>query len=125
MRILKKKIFFFILANLLVLAPAFGAEENPATKLGRGIVNVIASPCEYVVQTNKLMEKHDPLTAYFAGAFQGTSRMFQRIGGGIYEIVTFPLPLPKKYEPLMDPPTVVDALDDSGVLDTQQRREYY
>jgi putative exosortase-associated protein (TIGR04073 family) len=62
------------------------------------------------------METHDPLTAYCGGFFQGTWRMFERIGGGLYEIVTFPIPAPKKYRPLMDPPTTVAAIQDTGIL---------
>ncbi len=91
-------------------------EDNPASKLGRGFANVVLSPAEYVVQTAKLMQSHDPLTAYFGGIFQGTCKMVERIGGGIYEIVTFPVPIPKKYRPLMDPPTTAAALQDSGML---------
>ncbi|MFH1208413.1 MAG: exosortase system-associated protein, TIGR04073 family [Candidatus Omnitrophota bacterium] len=91
-------------------------EDNPASKLGRGFANVILSPGEYFVQTAKLMQTHDPVTAYFGGILQGTCKMVERIGGGIYEIATFPVPIPKKYRPLMDPPTTAAALQDSGML---------
>lgn len=123
-----KRTFFFVLAGVLMLAQGLHAEvshyaeeglyveDNPATKLGRGITNVVLSPGEYVVQTAKLMGTNDPLTAYFGGFVQGTCKMVERIGGGLYEIVTFPIPLPKKYRPLMDPPTTAAALQDSGVL---------
>jgi putative exosortase-associated protein (TIGR04073 family) len=123
-----KKTIFFILAGFFVLAQGLHAEgskytqeglyveDNPASKLGRGFANVVLSPAEYVVQTAKLMQSHDPLTAYFGGIFQGTCKMVERIGGGIYEIVTFPVPIPKKYRPLMDPPTTAAALQDSGML---------
>ena len=123
-----KKTTFFVLACFFVLAQGLQAEEginaqqglyvedNPASKLGRGITNVILSPGEYFVQTAKLMESHDPLTAYFGGLLQGTCKMVERIGGGIYEIATFPIPIPKKYRPLMDPPTTAAALQDSGML---------
>lgn len=119
---ISKKTIFFVLAGLLVLAQGLHAgeppyvEDNPASKLGRGITNVIFSPGEYIVQTAKLMETHDPVTAYFGGVAQGTYRMLERIGGGIYEIVTFPIPVPKKYKPLMDPPTTIAAIQDSGIL---------
>ncbi len=127
MSILKKTIFF-VLAGFFVFVQGLHAEEgiyaqeglyvedNPASKLGRGITNVVLSPGEYFVQTAKLMETHDPLTAYFGGILQGTCKMVERIGGGIYEIVTFPIPIPKKYRPLMDPPTTAEALEDSGML---------
>lgn len=123
-----KRIIFFVLVGSFVLAQGLHAEEglyaqeglyvedNPASKLGRGITNVVLSPGEYFVQTAKLMETHDPLTAYFGGVLQGTCKMVERIGGGIYEIVTFPVPIPKKYRPLMDPPTTAAALQDSGIL---------
>jgi len=118
-----KKTVFLVLAGVLILAQGLYAkeqglyaEDNPASKFGRGIVNIITSPGEYLVQTSKLMQTNDPLTAYCGGILQGTWRMFQRIGGGVYELVTFPIPYPKKYRPLMDPPTTFAALQNSGVL---------
>lgn len=119
---ISKKAVIFLSAGLLVLAQGLHAkeplyaEDNPASKLGRGVTNVVFSPGEYIVQTAKLMENHDPVTAYFGGIFQGTWRMAERIGGGIYEIVTFPIPVPKKYRPLMDPPTTVEAIQDKQLL---------
>ena len=121
MSILKKSVLF-VLAGMLILAQGLRADEppyaedNPASKLGRGIVNVISSPGEYVLQTKKLMETNDPRTAYFGGILQGTCHMIKRIGGGIYEVVTFPIPIPKKYKPLMDPPTTFAGIQDSGLL---------
>ncbi|MFH0985975.1 MAG: exosortase system-associated protein, TIGR04073 family [Candidatus Omnitrophota bacterium] len=130
MSVLKRTIFF-VLAGILVLAQGLQAEvgkyrqeglyeeDNPATKLGRGITNVILSPGEYVVQTAKFMGTNDPVTAYGAGFAMGTWKMLERIGGGLYEIVTFPFPFPKKkYRPLMDPPTTAAALQDSEILQT-------
>ena len=102
-----------------MLAPvvyAYYEDDNPATKLGRGLTNIITSPGEYVVQTQKLTESHDSFTAYAGGIFQGTAKMLQRIVVGAYEVVTFPVPLPKKYRPVLDPPTTYAALEDSGLL---------
>jgi len=119
---ISKKVVVFVFVGLLVLAQGLHAkeplytEDNPASKLGRGVTNVVFSPGEYIVQTAKLMENHDPVTAYFGGIFQGAWHMVERIGGGIYEIVTFPVPVPKKYESLMDPPTTVAALQEKDLL---------
>ena len=101
--------------GILVFGTVLYAEDSAATKFGRGICNVVASPGEYVVQTAKLMKTNDPVTAYFGGIAQGTCWMLGRIGVGIYDLVTFPVPLPKHYKPIMNPPTVMDGLKE--VLD--------
>jgi putative exosortase-associated protein (TIGR04073 family) len=124
-----KRIVFFVLAGILMAAQGLYAEaskfaqeglyveDNAATKLGRGFTNIVLSPGEYVVQTAKLMGTNDPVTAYCGGFAMGTWKMMERIGGGFYEVFTFPFPHPKrKYGPLMDPPTVAVALQESGVL---------
>lgn len=113
---LLKKSLTFLFFGFFLFGPGLCAGDSPASKFGRGLCNVAVSPGEYVVQTAKLMKDHDPVTAYFGGLAQGTCWMLGRIGIGLYELVTFPVPVPQGYKPVMDPPTVVDSLKSSGVL---------
>ena len=109
-----KKIAAFILLGFLFAGPSLYAKEDPGTKLGRGLTNIIASPGEYFVQTAKLSQNRDPMTRLFAGAFKGTCIMMERIGVGAYDVLTFPVPFPAEYKPLILPPTVMDEIKEQS-----------
>jgi len=94
-------LFTLILGVCLASASAAYAADNPGSKLGRGLTNIVASPLEYVVQTAALAKDHDSLTAIFGGLANGTWFMLQRIGVGHYEVVTFPVPVPSHYGPVL------------------------
>lgn len=123
-----KRTLFFVLVGILMFAQGLYAEsskfaqeglyvdDSPATKLGRGMSNLILAPGEYVVQTAKLMGTQDPITAYCGGFARGSWWMVKRFGAGLYEIFTFPFPGKNHYRPIMDPPTTAVALQESGVL---------
>ncbi len=100
-----KKILLIVLTGSLLGASAVYAGDNPGSKLGRGLTNVVTSPLEYILQTVKLAKDHDGATAVFGGWANGTWFMIQRVCVGVYEIVTFPVPLPAKYGPVLDPDT--------------------
>jgi len=106
-----KKMAAIFVAALLMFGPFAYAKDDPFMKLARGIVNLATSPGEYILQTVTLMKDHDPLTAYCGGFLKGTYRTLERIGVGVYDIVTFPVPVPKGYRPVIEPPTVMDALE--------------
>lgn len=93
----------FLLSNSTAFAGAF-------TKLDRGLTNVLTAPGEYIVQTADLHQDNDLFTAFFGGIVKGTVMTAGRVFGGVYDIVTFPIPYPSAYRPLWQPPTVVDAL---------------
>ncbi len=101
-------LLFIFIASIV---PCLYAADDPATKFSRGIVNIVTSPGEYFVQITKLCERHDPMTALLGGLFHGTYRMAERIGVGIYDILTFPVPIPEDYKPLIEPPTVLDDIE--------------
>ena len=99
------KIAAIILVGSLAMVSVVYAADNPGSKLGRGLTNIVASPLEYVIQTAELADTHDSLTAFFGGLANGTWFMLERIGVGLYEIVTFPIPLPSHYGPVLEDAT--------------------
>lgn len=92
------------------LAPCAFADD-PFVKLGRGLTNILTSPCELFLQTIDVDRRHDPLTAIFSGPPKGVLLMAARILTGAYEIVTFPLPVPAGYKPLWEPATIFEAFE--------------
>jgi len=113
---------FIIIKLIIILMPAIPllchAEEisdkpfisKPFRKFGRGMVNVISSPLELPNQMYLLSDhahensKYGVETASAAieGVFMGAVYTFWRLGSGIYDLITFPLP---KYEFCLITPT--------------------
>jgi len=99
---------FALMTAFFMAVPAAYADDA-IVKFGRGVVNIITSPLEYPIQYMVLEEEHNVPVALTATVLYGTLFTVARILGGAYEIVTFPIPLPREYAPLMQPPTPVEA----------------
>ena len=82
------------------------------TKLGRGLLNVgfcwVEIPkCIYLEWINL-----DPVTGTAVGAVEGLGLGAKRLLLGVYEVVTFPVPTKRAYQPLMEPEFVMQDLLD-------------
>ncbi|MCA9445495.1 MAG: exosortase system-associated protein, TIGR04073 family [Candidatus Omnitrophica bacterium] len=75
---------------------------SPATKLTRGITNVITGPLE--IPKNLFCGLSNcniqPLDGLGVGIVRGTARAVERVGIGMWEVVTFPFP---DFQPLLCP----------------------
>jgi len=80
---------------------------NPAIlsmdKLGRGVLNTALGVFEIPKQSVKRAIDTDTSYGYVSGLFVGIGYFVLRELAGVYEIVTFPIPLPAHYEPVIDP----------------------
>ena len=115
------RIVVIVLAVSFLSASAVYAGDNPGSKLGRGFSNIVTSPLQYIVQTSKLNEDHDGVTALLGGLVNGTGFMVWRMCVGVYEVATFPIPLPSKYGPVLDPDTSLTDLKDT-LKDVNERQ---
>jgi len=104
---------FGVIAFVLIgLVPAsLAAEDNAFTKFGRGMANIAISPGELYTQPLLLSKNNDVATAFFGGLLKGTGMFIAREAVGIYEVVTFPFPMPKGYHPLIEPATTFTDWD--------------
>jgi len=96
------------LFTLILLSPAAWAGD-PMTKLGRGLGNLVTAPLEYPIHFAAAWQQANPFVTVVNGISYGTVMTVARILGGAYEIVTFPIPIPQNYDPLMNPPTALEA----------------
>jgi len=85
--------------------------HDALSKLGRGITNILEGPCEFYVQTTLLPPETETIYAVGIGLSKGFGMFLARELSGIYDIVTFPIPLPAGYKPLMEPPTPLTDLE--------------
>lgn len=91
----------------LMAPPAF-AKDNPATKLGRGVANLLTGWVEVPAEISRQLEKKGELAAIFVGPILGLCKAFGRTAVGAYDAFTFPFPLPAEYKPVIEPEFVME-----------------
>ncbi len=79
-------------------------------KLGRGLVNVFTGWLEIPKQTAIEWRRTDPFTGTVLGVVKGLWLGIARTVTGVYEVVTFPFPIPRNYEPIMEPEFVLPTI---------------
>ena len=87
-------------------AEAFMLKHNlyhAAAKLGRGVANVLTGWVEIPIQMQNYYVPNDTGTSLFTGAAVGLARGVIRTGVGAYETVTFFLPYPEGFAPILPP----------------------
>lgn len=101
-----KKILSVILITVFVLGMAVssGYCDDALKKLGRGAANCVTFPLELIEQVKRANLSDGPMAAYTWGLLKGVGMMGVRAVVGVYEVVTFPLPLPKEYKPILKDP---------------------
>ncbi|MBE6380661.1 MAG: exosortase system-associated protein, TIGR04073 family [Lentisphaerae bacterium] len=116
------KLFLVMFMFTVVAAPAMAVEEydesGPLTKLSRGIANVAFSPLELLKHPYDVNKNMGAIPGITYGVLRGVCFTVARIGVGVIDIVTFPIPLPGckddpedhgwGYGPLMRPAWVMD-----------------
>jgi putative exosortase-associated protein (TIGR04073 family) len=78
-------------------------EGTPQRKLQRGFLNVALSPIEISNELSKEVKNDTLPPSWFAGLGRGSIYAVGRALVGIYEMVTFPIPYPAKYKPVLQP----------------------
>jgi putative exosortase-associated protein (TIGR04073 family) len=73
-------------------------------KLGRGVANMLTFPLELPSQISKTNITDGPIAAFTWGLLKGVGMMGSRALVGVYETVTFPMPIPEGYEPILTDP---------------------
>lgn len=80
------------------------------TKLGRGIVNVLTGWVEIPKNIATEWRRTDPFSGFVVGTIKGIGWTIGRTISGAYDIITFPVPVPKEYKPLMEPEYILPSV---------------
>lgn len=78
-------------------------EGTPLRKLQRGFLNVALSPIEISTELSKEVRNDTLPPSWFVGLGRGSIYAVGRTLVGIYEMVTFPLPCPTNFKPVLQP----------------------
>ena len=107
-----KKIISLVIITALFLSslalPLYASEDNAATKLGRGLANVFTGWLEIPAEIGRQNEKKGELAAIFIGPILGFCKAVGRTAVGAYDTITFPIPLPSGYKPVIEPELVME-----------------
>jgi putative exosortase-associated protein (TIGR04073 family) len=96
-------------------------------KLGRGVTNVLTGWIEVPKNIAEKWGRMDPFSGTVIGFFSGLGWGFGRTMTGFYEVLTFPLPIPEGYVPLMEPELVLTDIWGEplpGVTEFESSREF-
>jgi putative exosortase-associated protein (TIGR04073 family) len=76
-------------------------------KLGRGLLNVLTGWLEVPKSVADTWRKTDPFTGMVIGSVKGVAWTWARTCTGLYDVITFPFPVPKDYISLIEPESIV------------------
>ena len=112
--VMRKKVVFLLVLYFSMQMACFALrtdEHNDAIKkLSRGIANVISSPLEIGDNMSEVIHDEGLFASVTYGVIKGIVDGVERLGVGIYEILTFPAPGPKKdYRPILTDPEFYGA----------------
>lgn len=71
--------------------------QDPVHKLGRGVVNMLTCWIEIPKQVHLGSQEENPITGLVWGVVKGAGLTVLRVGVGLYEAATFPIPYPKEF----------------------------
>ncbi len=94
-------VYVAVLAALLVTNICFA--DDPFTKLGRGVANTLTGWVELPKNIYNTSVQDNAFAGITLGLAKGAGMTLVRTGAGIYEIATFPFPLPTDYKPILEP----------------------
>ena len=104
---MKKKLLHIVtvhlFAALFMTATTVCFASDPFTKLGRGVANTLTGWVELPKNIYNTSVEDNAFTGMTLGLAKGAGMTLVRTGAGIYEIATFPFPLPEDYKPILEP----------------------
>jgi putative exosortase-associated protein (TIGR04073 family) len=101
-----------LIVVLVVMALIFGVSgtafaDDMLKKLGRGVANIITCPYEIVRSVGSTSKESGVVAGLTWGMLKGAVDTVKRGAVGVFETVTFPVPVPSDYQPILTDPEFV------------------
>ena len=94
-------VYLIVVASLLTASVCYA--QDPFTKLGRGVANTLTGWVELPKNVYSTSTENNAFAGLTLGLATGAGMSLVRTGAGIYEIATFPFPIPQDYKPILEP----------------------
>lgn len=115
MQAIKKHFLLLVILLISFLSLTFSVKsvfaDDCLTKAGRGIANVATGWLEVPKEVAKQTEKAGDIAGFFVAPIKGIAKGLGRTLAGVYDVVTFLIPIPHDYEPLIEPEFVFKSQD--------------
>ncbi len=98
----KQKLVCVIVAFLMMGSTTCFAQDA-FTKLGRGVANALTGWVELPKNVYKTSVEENAFSGLSLGFARGAGMSLVRMGAGIYELATFPFPVPESFKPVLEP----------------------
>ena len=82
--------------------------QDPIHKIGRGVVNILTGWIELPKQISLGKQEDNRVVGIGRGLLKGAGLTILRSGVGIYEVLTFPFPIPKHFASPYEPMELAD-----------------
>ncbi|MEI7750592.1 MAG: exosortase system-associated protein, TIGR04073 family [Candidatus Omnitrophota bacterium] len=92
-----------LIAGEVAPEAAIQEEGSMQRKAQRGFLNVALSPFEIANELSKEVRNNTAPPSWIAGLGRGSIYAVGRALVGVYEMVTFPIPYPAHYKPVLQP----------------------
>ena len=99
-----RTIALILIAAMVIMFGVPAHAGDAVQKLGRGTANIVTCSLELPRTMGQTTEEKGPFAGFTWGVFQGVFNVAKRAAAGVYEVATFPLPLPKDYAPVLKEP---------------------
>ena len=96
-----RKILIVVAAAGFLASPCYA--QDAFTKLGRGVANTLTGWVEIPKNIYATSVEKNAFAGMTLGAAKGIGMTIVRTGAGVFEVVTFPFPIPAGYKPILDP----------------------
>ena len=107
MKKLSKSIIICVAALMILNIASAGYAQDMGKKLHRGAVNLVTGWMEIPNTIRDTTAEDNMFTGITLGIPKGCCMAIIRTAFGFYEIVTFLIPLPEGYNPMLEPEFVV------------------
>lgn len=97
------KVTLLILCFTALFVPQRCFAGDPVRKLSRGLINTVTGWVEIPAEVFREADRLSGAGGLFAAPFKGIAKAVGRTIVGVYETVTFVIPLPSRYEPIVEP----------------------
>ncbi len=90
-------------AALILMTAGVCFAQDAFTKLGRGVANTLTGWVELPKNIYSTSVEDNAFAGMTLGLAKGAGMTLVRTSAGIYEVATFPFPLPENYRPILEP----------------------